>query len=200
MPNEDHHSSPTPSGSPRRYLFSSALIALVIVGIALLLIARNDDPAATSPPETSSPVTTTTSTATRIPDTKIEVIARLREILQIREQAFSQRDASLFDDVYTSTCPCLRAGRDAIVALKKEKILWKDRSISIEVQSAKSINNRLWEVTAVFISNSFRIETEDGKLVRQAPAERLRYRFLLVRTSDSAAWRLATASSVEGRS
>jgi hypothetical protein len=86
MPNEDHHSSSTRNDSPRRYLFPGALIALAIIGIAFLALARDDDPTATSPPETSSPVTTTASTATRIPDTKIEVIARLREILQIREK------------------------------------------------------------------------------------------------------------------
>jgi hypothetical protein len=74
---------------------------------------------------------------------------RLREILQIRERAFSERDASLFNDIYTSSCPCLHAGRDAIAALKKEEVLWKDRSISIEIQSAKSIGKRLWEVVAL---------------------------------------------------
>ena len=124
---------------------------------------------------------------------------RLQEILQIREQAFDKRDASLFEDIYTSSCPCLRAGREAIAALKKENIRWKDRSISIEVQSAKSINKRLWEVTALFVSDSFRIETEKGELVREAPAERLRYRFLLVRASDTEPWLLGGASPIGGQ-
>src|SRR5512133_1808271 len=91
----------------------------MIVGVALLLIARGDNQAATSPPETSLTATTTAPSTTAIPDTKNEVITRLREILQVREQAFSKRDASLFDDVYTSSCPCLRAGRDAIAALSR---------------------------------------------------------------------------------
>jgi hypothetical protein len=173
-------------------------MALMIVGVALLLIARGDNQAATSPPETSLTATTTAPSTTAIPDTKNEVITRLREILQVREEAFSKRDASLFDDVYTSSCSCLRAGRDAIAALRKEKILWQDRSISIEVQSARSIDNRLWEVVALFVSDPFRIETEKGELVREAPAERLRYRFLLVRTSDTEPWRLGNASSIEG--
>jgi hypothetical protein len=198
MSNDSHYSSPTPNDPPRRYLLPGALIALVIVGVALLLVARGDDLAATSPRETSLPATTTAPSTTTVSDGKNEVITRLREILQIREQAFSKRDASLFDDVYTSRCPCLRAGREAIAALKKEKIQWQDRSISIEVQSAKSIDSRLWEVVALFISDSFRIETEEGELVREAPAERLRYRFLLVRTSDTEPWRLGSASSIEG--
>jgi hypothetical protein len=159
MPNKDHHSSPAPNDPRRRYLLPGALIALAIFGIVLLVIVRDEDLAATSPPATSG---TTASTATTVPDTKNEVIARIQEILQIREQAFNKRDASLFDDIYTRSCPCLRAGREAIAALKKENIRWEDRSISIEVQSAKNINKRLWEVTALFVSDSFRIETEKG--------------------------------------
>jgi hypothetical protein len=199
MPNKSHHSSPTPNDPPRRYLLPGALIALAIVVIALLVIARGADLTATSPPPVASPkATTTASTATTFPDTKTEVVTRLREILQIREQAFSERDASFLEDIYTSNCPCLQAGRDAIAALKKEEILWKDRSISIEVESAKSINKRLWQVVALFASNAFRIETEKGELVREAPPERIRYRFLLVRTSESELWRLGNASSIEG--
>lgn len=197
MSNENHHPSPTPNDPPRRYLLPSAVIALALVAVVLLITIRDDDLAATSPLETSQPATTSSTTAP-LSDTENEVVTRLREILQVREQAFSKRDASLFDDVYTSSCPCLRAGRNAIAALKKEQILWQNRSISIEVQSAKSINHRLWEVVALFVSDSFRIETEEGELVREAPPERLRYRFLLVRTSDSEPWRLGSASSIEG--
>lgn len=197
MSNDNHHPSPTPNDPPRRYLLPSAVIALALVAVVLLITIRDDDLAATSPLETSQPATTSSTTAP-LSDTENEVVTRLREILQVREQAFSKRDASLFDDVYTSSCPCLRAGRNAIAALKKEQILWQNRSISIEVQSAKSINHRLWEVVALFVSDSFRIETEEGELVREAPPERLRYRFLLVRTSDSEPWRLGSASSIEG--
>jgi hypothetical protein len=197
MSNQDHRSSPV-NDPPRRHLLSGASIALVVVGVALFFITRDDNLAATSRSATSAPATTTASTTTTVPHVKSEIVARLREILQIRERAFTERDASLFDDVYTSTCPCLRAGRDAIAALKKENILWQNRSISIEIQSVKSVNNRLWEVVALFTSDSFRIETEEGRLVRQAPAERLRYRFLLVRTSKSEPWRLGGASSIEG--
>lgn len=198
MTNEDPRSSPSTDDRPRRYLLPGALISLVIVGLALFVTARDDERSATFGSDSSATVTTTASTATTVPNAKNEVVMRLQEILQIRERAFTERDASLFDDIYTSTCPCLRAGRGAIAALKKEKVRWRGRSISIEVQSVKSVNNKLWEVVALFISDSFRIETEEGALVRQAPAERLRYRFLLVRISDSDLWRLGGASSVEG--
>jgi hypothetical protein len=197
MPN-DHRPTPTFDGRSRRYLVVGALLALLTTGVAAFLITRDGGSAAMSSPATASsgpaPVNTTTTTI----DLETEVTARLKEILQVRERAFLERDASLFDDVYTSDCSCLRAGQDAIAALKRENVLWKDRSISVQIQSAKSLNDRLWEVVALFISDSFRIETEQGVLVRQAPAERLRYRFLLVRTSEEAPWRLGSASLVEG--
>jgi len=81
----------------------------------------------------------------------------------------------------------------------RERMLYGRREISIEIQSAKELSNKLWEVVAVFISDPFRIETEEGELIREAPAERIRYRFLLVRTSDSDQWRLGRASPIEAR-
>jgi hypothetical protein len=196
MENEKQVTSST-SGDQFRRLLPGALIALVVAGLVLLVIVREDRDAAT-PPGTAAP-TTTASTETTSPDARSEVIMRLQEILQVRERAFRERDVSLFEDVYTSDCACLKAGRVAIAALRRENVLWQDREISIEVKSAKEVSNGLWEVVAIFISNPFRIETEEGKLVREAPAERIRYRFLLVRTSASDQWRLGRASPIEGQ-
>jgi hypothetical protein len=197
MPNEDQHAPSVADSTSRRYLFAVPLVA-VVIGAVLFVTTRSDDSGNTSSSSPSSSETTLASTTTRTSDSKNEVVTRLREILEVREQAFRERNAALFENVYSSDCTCLRAGRDAIAALKKEKVLWKNRSISIEVQSAKSISDRLWEVTAIFVSNSFRIETEKGVLVRDVPGERLRYRFLLVRASNSDPWLLGSASSAEG--
>jgi hypothetical protein len=197
MSNEEQHSSPTNGNPSRRFLLLGAVMALAITVVALLAIDR-DDKVATTAPSASSERTPSAATSTTTPNTKAEVTARLREILQIREKAFAERDADLFEDVYTSDCSCLEAGRAAIAALEREKVLWRNRSTSIEVQSAKEVNDKLWEVVGVFVSNSFRIETEQGELVREAPAERIRYRFLLVRSSDSELWRLGSASPIEG--
>jgi hypothetical protein len=168
-----------------------------VIGVVLFMITRSDDPRDTN---ASSPsrLKTTIAPTTRAPSPESEVVTRLREILEIREEAFRERDASLFEDIYTSDCACLRAGRDAIAALRKEKVQWQNRSISLDIESTRSVNNRLWEVVALFKSNSFRIETEEGMLVREVPAERLRYRFLLVRTSEANPWRLGRASPLEG--
>jgi uncharacterized protein (TIGR02246 family) len=195
MSNDEPRISSTAGGLSRRYVLAGALIALVVVGV-VTAVARGVDHTASSS-EVSPPQSTVAPSSTTIPGTENTVVARLQEIIQIREQALRERDASLFEDVYTSDCSCLRAGREAITALKKENIQWRDRSVSIEVQSVTSINDNLWEVVALFVSDSFRIETEKGSLVREAPAERLRYRFLLVRTEGS--WRLGRASLVEGQ-
>jgi uncharacterized protein (TIGR02246 family) len=195
MPNDEPHISSTAGGLRRRYLFAGALIALVVVGIVTVVARDVVDTASSS--EVPPPQSTVAPSSTTTLGTENTVVMRLQEIIQIREQAFRERDASLFEDVYTSDCSCLRAGREAIAALKKENIQWRNRSVSIDVQSVTSINNNLWEVVALFVSHAFRIETERGSLVREAPAERLRYRFLLVRTEGS--WRLGQASLVDGQ-
>jgi hypothetical protein len=198
MTNADPHSSPSDRGPLARHLLAGALTALVIIGVTFFVAFRAGDPEPTSPSTSTLFLTTTAPSVTTTPDLRSAVVARLQEILEVRERAFRERNEDLFDDVYTSDCSCLRAGRSAIAALKKERVRWQGRSTSIEVQSAKSIDPKLWEVVALFISDSFRIETEEGALVRQAPAERIRYRFLLVRSSDGDSWRLGSASPVEG--
>ena len=67
--------------------FGALVAALVIVGLALFVTARDNELSATSGSDSSAPVTTTASTATTVPNAKNEVVARLREILQIRERA-----------------------------------------------------------------------------------------------------------------
>jgi hypothetical protein len=165
-------------------------------GAAVLATRGDDPPAASLPPVPSSPPATAAATTTTI-DPQTEVVARLKEILKVREEALAKRDASLFDQIYADDCPCLKAGRDAVTALLKEHVVWKGRSISLLVQSTDQINDQLWEVVAVFTSKPFRIETEDGALIRSAPAERIRYRFLLFRPAKGAPWVLGNASMLK---
>ena len=177
MANENLPTKSIGAFSSRRYLTVVTLMA-VLLGAVLIVVTRggSDNSNVTL---SSRPKTTIAPTSTRPSDSEAEVVTRLHEIIAVREQAFRSRDASLLDDVYASDCSCLRAGRKAIAALKKEKVEWKGRSIEIEIESAKRMNSRLWEVVGRLISKQFRIETEEGVLVRVVPAERLRYRFLL---------------------
>jgi hypothetical protein len=193
---QDHPAPPPPTPrGPARAVWTAAIsTALLVAAIAAVFATRGDDHSAASlPPAPSSPPPTAAATTTTI-DPRTEVVARLREILRVREEALAQRDASLFDQVYSDDCPCLKAGRDAIAALLKEHVVWKGRSISLLVQSTDQINDQLWEVVAVFTSKPFRIETEEGALIRSAPAERIRYRFLLFRPAKGAPWVLGNAS------
>jgi hypothetical protein len=196
MPN-DQPPRPTTGGPTRRHLVAGGLVALIVVGVAVGLIIRDENRQSAPSSTTSGPRVSMAPTTTTSQSPRAEVIARLQQILKIRERALGERNANLLDSIYTSDCSCLKAGRDAIAALKRENIIWRDRSISIEIQSTKRINDRLWEVSALFKSEPFRIETEVGRLVRESPAERLRYRFLLVRISKQEPWRLGSASLVE---
>jgi hypothetical protein len=186
----EHHDRPS-----HRATWAAAITTalLVAAGAAVLATRGEDPPAASLPPAPSSPPATVAATTTTI-DPRTEVVARLKEILKVREEAFAKRDASLFDQIYSDDCPCLKSGRDAIAALLKENVVWKGRSISLLIQSIDEINEQLWEVVAVFTSKPFRIETEEGVLIRDAPAERIRYRFLLFRPAKGAPWVLGNAS------
>jgi hypothetical protein len=186
-----HHDHPT-----HRTTWAAAItVALLVVAVAAVLATRGDDqPAGSLPPVSSSSSPPAAAATTTTINARTEVVARLKEILKVREEAFAKRDASLFDQVYSDDCPCLKAGRDAIAALVKENVVWKGRSISLLIQSIDEVNDQLWEVVAVFTSKPFRIETEAGALVRSAPAERIRYRFLLFRPAKGAQWVLGNAS------
>jgi hypothetical protein len=189
---------PTPRGPSRAVWVAATATALLVAAVAWFLTTRSDGEAVGSLPPRSSVAPTTAAPTTMTIDTETEVVTRLREILRVREEAFTKRDASLFNQVYTSDCPCLKAGREAIATLVKENVVWRGRSISVLVQSSQRINDRLWEVVAVFTSEPFRIETEDGTLIRTASAERITYRFLLFRPSEGEQWLLGNASILKG--
>jgi hypothetical protein len=132
------------------------------------------------------------------PDSHTGVAARLREILRVREEAFGRRDTRLLETVYTADCPCLRSGRAAIARLLADRAVWRGRAVAIEVDSLQRVTERMWIAVALFSSRPFRIEREDGTLVRAVPAERQRYRFVLVRPAPSGQWLLGDASLLDG--
>ena len=132
------------------------------------------------------------------PDPRAGVATRLREILRIREEAFGRRDMGLLETVYAADCPCLRSGRAAIARLLTDRVLWRGRAIAVQVSSVDRVSDRVWVAVALFSSGAFRIEREDGALMRAVPAERRRYRFVLVRPASSGRWLLGDASLLEG--
>jgi hypothetical protein len=122
---------------------------------------------------------------------------RLRDILLARERAYAQRDAAMLDGVYALDCACLRTARAAIARLRADHAVWRGRSFSLQVERLSPVNDALWIAVAVLRWDSFRIEREDGELVRAVPAARERYRFALVRPAGGRDWLLGHASLVE---
>jgi hypothetical protein len=162
--------------------------------------ARGPDPSATGPPGSDLGAGDVTESPVGGQTTAIDKRAlseRLVEILRARERAYALRDATVLDTVYTVDCPCLRTGRAAIARLRADDAVWLGRSFSLRVERLSRVNDSLWIAIAVLRWDSFRIEREDGGLVRAVPAARERYRFALVRPAGSADWLLGHASLVE---
>jgi hypothetical protein len=103
----------TPRG-PSRAVWAAATATALLVAAAAFLMTRSDGEAVGSPPTQSSVPQTTASPTTTTIDTETEVVARLREILRVRDRALETRDASLLSSIYTVDCPCLQGDRDAI--------------------------------------------------------------------------------------
>lgn len=127
---------------------------------------------------------------------RADLATRLGDILRLREQAYARRDAAMLDTIYTWDCACLRSGRVAIARLLADHAVWRGRSVSVRVERLSRVNSSLWIALAVLRRNAFRIEREDGALLRAVPAARQRYRFALVR-AGAGAWLLGHASLIE---
>ena len=187
----------TPRGPSRAVWVAATVTALVVAAVAWFLTTRSDGDAAGSPaPESSVPATTASPTTTTI-DTETEVVARLREILRVRDVAYRQREAGLLRTIYTSDCPCLAGDGKAIKQLLKDNAIWVGASTSIRVEKLERVNERLWIVIAIFDGSPFRIETESGQLIRSVEGKSELFRFVLARSADRSKWMLGYAAPVK---
>jgi hypothetical protein len=150
-----------------------------------------------SPPEPGSPRPAPATAPSPAPASRADLAARLREILDVREQAFGRRDLGLLETVYTADCACLHSGRAAIARLLADRAVWRGRAIAVDVTSLERLSERVWVAVALFSSRPFRIEREDGTLIRAVPAERHRYRFVLAQPTPGGPWLLGDASLLE---
>jgi hypothetical protein len=203
MQYQDHPAPPppTPRGPSRAVWITATTTALLVAVAAAFLMTRSDGEAAGSPtpaPESSAAPTTASPTTTTI-DTETEVVARLREILRVREEALETRNASLLSSIYTVDCPCLQGDRDAIRQLKQRHEVWRGVSTSISVQNLERVNKRLWIVNALFVAAPFQVENESGDPIRTTPGERNLTRFALARPAGHAEWLLGHVSLIERR-
>ena len=196
MPIDDHPQSPQPSaGVWRRGFMFAALIGCLVIAVVVIALVRGSEPAAKgldSTPTSSGIAATTTSIAE-----EDQVAARLRDILQVRDRAYRDRDVDLLKRVYTSDCPCLRGGGDAIRQLLRDNALWIGASTSVRINKLEKENDRLWVVVADFIASPFRIETESGDLIRAVDERSEPFRFVLTRKSADESLLLGFASPID---
>jgi hypothetical protein len=132
--------SPPAGGSSRRApLLIGAGVLLVVALLAGLFLAtrpRNDQATAgptlpSTPPPTAAPTTTL--------NPKVEIIARLREILRVRDQAYSKRNPELLKAIYTSDCPCLKGDTNAIRELIDNKYVVLGGSTSVKIRRLQHV-------------------------------------------------------------
>jgi hypothetical protein len=189
----------TPRGPSRAVWVAATVTALVVAAVAWFLTTRSDPEAVDSLPPHSSVSPTTASPTTTTIDTETEVVARLREILRVRDRALETRNASLLSSIYTVDCPCLQGDRDAIRQLKQRHEIWRGVSTSISIENLEQVNDRLWIVNALFVAAPFQVENESGDPIRTTPGERNLTRFALARPVGHEEWLLGHVSLIERR-
>ena len=183
---------------------SSANSLRLILGLATLLLAALLVGVATTredhgiPWTTPQPQTAPSSTTLQARVTSQDVVTRLEEILRIRESAYRSRDPDLLREIYSSDCPCLASDEKAIIELLDRHYTWNGIETSIEVRSVDKLHERLWKIVALFRSAALRIETEDGRLIREEPGGSDLVEFTLVKPKEVQQWLLGLASTVVG--
>jgi hypothetical protein len=190
---------PTPGGTSRRAAVAAIAAALLlVVAVVAVFATRGDgDAAGSTAPEPPPPSQTTAAATTTTLDTETEVVARLREILRVRDRALETRNPNLLASIYTVDCPCLTGDRDAIRRLRRAREVWRGVSTSIRVQKLERVNANLWIVNAFFVAAPFNVESESGDLIRKNPGERHLSRFVLARLANDPEWLLGHVSLIE---
>lgn len=200
MSKDDPRSSSeaSPEAFPgRRMTVVLLVLVLMLLGAVGVVLSRTDgeDPIATSPATARATGSATTTTAVVV-SRKSEIESRLREILQVRDEALVARNSELLTDIYTIDCKCLKDGRALIKQLLKENVVWKGVTTNIAIESTEEVSSRLWIVVATVETPPVQIETESGKLIRTVPAERNLVRFALAKVQNEDEWLLGHASSL----
>jgi hypothetical protein len=195
MPIDDRPQTPQPAaGGRRRGFMLAGLIGGLVIAVIVIALARGPEPEAEV--SASAPTSSRIAASTTIAE-EDEVLARLRDILKVRDRAYRDRDLSLLKEVYTSDCPCLRGDGDAIRQLLKDKAVWIGASTSVRINKLEKENDRLWIVVADFVASPFRIETESGDLIRAVEERSEPFRFVLTRETADDSLRLGFAAPID---
>ena len=196
MSNDDHPMSRPPVKGPmNRYWIWLIVVILAVASLFTVFVLRDDDAAtATSPSGVSGPSPSPPMTPI---DSKSELVARLKEILAMRERAYQDRDLKVLKRIYTIDCPCLKSDSNAIRELIRRNYVWVGGETSLRIRKTERVSARMWIVIADFGSAPLRIETESGRLVREEPQGQDLFQFVLAKPVGSTQWLLGRASSYE---
>ena len=196
MSNDDHPMSrPLVKGPTNRYWIWLIVVILAVASLFTVFVLRDDDAAtATSPSGVSGPSPSPPMTPI---DSKSELVARLKEILAMRERAYQDRDLKVLKRIYTIDCPCLKSDSNAIRELIRRNYVWVGGETSLRIRKTERITARMWLIIADFGSAPLRIETESGRLIREEPQGQDLFQFVLAKPIGSTQWLLGRASSYE---
>jgi hypothetical protein len=183
-----------PRPAPGRLVLLS-LAVLVVVGLLAAVLVRRSGEDGTAPASTEAPASSEPSRTTVVANLETELADRLREILSQRDAAYRSRNPAILRQIYTVDCPCLESDSNAIRELLSNDYLWVGGETSIQVRRFERVSNRLWLIIADFVSQSLRIETESGRLVRTEPRGSDLFQFALAKPSASSRWLLGRATS-----
>jgi hypothetical protein len=176
-----------------RRLLAAGLVAILPVAVILAVLITREDGQVTR--STLAPSSTAATPTTTTIDTRTEVTHRLVEILKIRDRAFKERERQLLKDIYTVDCPCLEGDGNAIKELIDNDYHMLGGAISIKVRRVSKASERLWLIVADFRSAPLRIETKDGKRIREEPGGSELFQFALSKPTGFREWLLGRATA-----
>jgi hypothetical protein len=197
MPNEDHPANLRPVKSPIIRPSVWLVVVMLAVGGLFTVFALHDDDDATATSSSGVVGESPSSPTMTSIDSKSELVARLKEILAIRERAYQNRDPEVLKRIYTVDCPCLESDSNAIRELIREHYVWVGGKTSLRIRTTERVTARMWIIIADFGSAPLRIETESGRLVREEPQGKDVFQFVLAKPTESTQWFLGRASSYE---
>jgi hypothetical protein len=175
----------------------SALVLLIILTLTTRLLGPDDSNVSSANVTANDPETSTVPTTTI--ETRVEVISRLHQIFEIRDQAIQTRNARVLNDIYTVDCPCLKGDRALIKRLKNERLIWDGVRVALVIEEVEQVNDRLWIVNALVKTSAFEIRRESGAPVRGVSPGQERSRFALARPAGKDDWLLGQVSGLAER-
>jgi hypothetical protein len=112
---------------------------------------------------------------------RAQVTDSLLKIMAVREQALSQRNMRLLNNIYTPDSPQLHKDRVEIRTLRDKHELWKGLQLPVQVLKATPASSRRWTVVALLGRSDARLQLESGELIRDVEGNRQVYWCTLIK-------------------